>query len=935
MTRWRRLLVSGLLLTSMVIQPLQVMAQTDEDPPTSTNNGPYSSEKTGDTISIEVPDCPGVTRDIDAHKVPPSIYPKPCGAQGTGATTNNLGQPTGEYGSGLGAPPDGTLFWTSTCGQTYNITQGMGTHAIDYSNYDYTLGVTGHPGVDIGMPTGTPLCSPVAGTVSVSGGSGYFYNTEASRYETGKGELRIVMSNGDELIMGHMSSITVSVGQTITVGQSVGLSGMPGNDHLHLEYRKAGEATPSGFRAVDPREVFGVPAGSAPTGGSGTPSTPSAPSGGGGSANSMSYFQDKYGFIAPSGDQYAATIAANQANFTILRDWAVKAGPLVGIEPEMIVWWTVVETREPWDSYSYSNCGDYTYETDINCPAVYSGGWQVGYGQQYVVGGGGGLAKAFTEMRGSPSDASLVQRLGQEVLDKAGIGKTFPNQNISQLEANGSYSYSTEGNYWLYTILKDPAVSAYLLGQELASDTAAAGGGSFMDHMCGWGSYYCQQDTIQKFANGMNDVLKAWGIAGSASTATCTTGNALSGANGCSTQADSLNGNSVEEFVQKINENMDVYKSSADCGDVPWEMMAAIHLRETGLLREFTGNNGGPWQVDPPQDGLDEFDFSASGCWSAEHLQGKAGDAPLSGRLRPQMDPSNSSDAELIKHAFFGFNGRGGFESNAESGKCTPKSEGDAYNWDCSAYVMNNWDAQHSDMCIRGRIDGGPLQDHCQGIDGAWKVYYKLVYSTYDGDGKLLVYGGKCQEGNGTTTTTNPDGSTTTTSLPTDTGKSINSQFFGGIGGGAGTHIGIDIGNGINDPIYAISDGEIVESGWTYPPAGQINSPTGYYLKLKTKGPSGDRWVYYGHLSPEELAGTGSKVVAGQKIGKTGALMVMDPQGNYVRNGITGGPHLHFDIRTQSREDGNINGHVQPCSVPGFDQGYPELTCPGAGGQPW
>src|SRR5690606_8376953 len=84
-------------------------------------------------IKLEVPDCPGVVREINAYNLPPSIYPKPnCGSGTPGNGTNG---PTGvcttdpsiqAYGTGEGAPPDGSIFWTFIGSTTGSLGQGFG-----------------------------------------------------------------------------------------------------------------------------------------------------------------------------------------------------------------------------------------------------------------------------------------------------------------------------------------------------------------------------------------------------------------------------------------------------------------------------------------------------------------------------------------------------------------------------------------------------------------------------------------------------------------------------------------------------------------------------------------------------------------------------------------------------------------------------------------
>jgi murein DD-endopeptidase MepM/ murein hydrolase activator NlpD len=139
--------------------------------------------------------------------------------------------------------------------QEFGHTEFSIAHFAWYA-YGQVYGLDGyeHPGLDIGMPAGTWLYSPVEGTVEISGNTPFY-----TFYGNGRpnvGELLIVTDDGDEVILGHMGRIAVNVGDRVEVGQFVGLSGGDNGDHLHLEVR---EIQPGGwFRAVDPRKSFVV-----------------------------------------------------------------------------------------------------------------------------------------------------------------------------------------------------------------------------------------------------------------------------------------------------------------------------------------------------------------------------------------------------------------------------------------------------------------------------------------------------------------------------------------------------------------------------------------------------------------------------------------------------------------------------------------------------
>ncbi|MFD7442754.1 M23 family metallopeptidase [Streptomyces sp. NPDC059909] len=87
----------------------------------------------------------------------------------------------------------------------------------------------GHTGVDFHAPSGTSVVAVGMGTVVEAGWGGAYGNN-----------IVIKMKDGTYTQYGHLSSIGVSVGQTVTPGQKIGLSGSTGNStgpHLHFEAR--------------------------------------------------------------------------------------------------------------------------------------------------------------------------------------------------------------------------------------------------------------------------------------------------------------------------------------------------------------------------------------------------------------------------------------------------------------------------------------------------------------------------------------------------------------------------------------------------------------------------------------------------------------------------------------------------------------------------
>ncbi|MGW3116898.1 M23 family metallopeptidase [Streptomyces sp. NPDC001107] len=90
-----------------------------------------------------------------------------------------------------------------------------------------------HTGIDFHAASGTTVHAVGSGTVVEAGWGGAYGN-----------QIVIKMADGMYTMYGHLSSIGVSVGQTVTPGQQIGLSGATGNatgPHLHFEARTTSE----------------------------------------------------------------------------------------------------------------------------------------------------------------------------------------------------------------------------------------------------------------------------------------------------------------------------------------------------------------------------------------------------------------------------------------------------------------------------------------------------------------------------------------------------------------------------------------------------------------------------------------------------------------------------------------------------------------------
>ena len=97
-----------------------------------------------------------------------------------------------------------------------------------------------HEGIDIAVPTGTPVAAAASGTVIVAGWMG------------GYGNLVVIDHGGGvATAYGHNSGFAVGYGQPVSQGQIVAYAGSTGNStgpHVHFEVRVNGSAVdPLGY----------------------------------------------------------------------------------------------------------------------------------------------------------------------------------------------------------------------------------------------------------------------------------------------------------------------------------------------------------------------------------------------------------------------------------------------------------------------------------------------------------------------------------------------------------------------------------------------------------------------------------------------------------------------------------------------------------------
>ncbi len=97
-----------------------------------------------------------------------------------------------------------------------------------------TQGLHGYNGIDIGIPTGSPV---------MASGNGRIILTKTSGYNGGYGNMIIIAhDNNIQTVYAHLSKVNVSIGQTVSQGEVIGATGNTGHStgpHLHFEVRGA------------------------------------------------------------------------------------------------------------------------------------------------------------------------------------------------------------------------------------------------------------------------------------------------------------------------------------------------------------------------------------------------------------------------------------------------------------------------------------------------------------------------------------------------------------------------------------------------------------------------------------------------------------------------------------------------------------------------
>ena len=170
--------------------------------------------------------------------------------------------------------------------------------------------------------------------------------------------------------------------------------------------------------------------------------------------------------------------------------------------------------------------------------------------------------------------------------------------------------------------------------------------------------------------------------------------------------------------VEAINALKGSYEQAGSAEGVPWTLLAALDYRESGNDPNRSALSGEPiGEANPDNPSTTTTSKLDSLERAAEHLKAMA--SSVYG-----VELTVASPPEDVKAALLAYN-RGSIYKQAGA------------SWDVSPYVMNQFDAAHTDM-VWPSIAGEPLAGRTEyGRYGGWTVFVRLGGASADGCGGL------------------------------------------------------------------------------------------------------------------------------------------------------------------------------------------------------
>ncbi|GGV51228.1 M23 family metallopeptidase [Streptomyces griseoflavus] len=186
---------------------------------------------------------PGLKLSVDgkaAEAPKKSATPKPAAPKPAAPKAEKPAEKPAQQSSERTAPQASTQTTANQAASGYSSPVPGGSLGTAYKASGSMWSSGYHTGVDFAVPTGTSLKAVGSGTVVSAGWAGAYGN-----------QVVIKLADGHYAQYAHLSSLSVSAGQSVSGGQQVGLSGSTGNStgpHLHFEIR----TTPNYGSDVDP-----------------------------------------------------------------------------------------------------------------------------------------------------------------------------------------------------------------------------------------------------------------------------------------------------------------------------------------------------------------------------------------------------------------------------------------------------------------------------------------------------------------------------------------------------------------------------------------------------------------------------------------------------------------------------------------------------------
>ena len=182
----------------------------------------------------------------------------------------------------------------------------------------------------------------------------------------------------------------------------------------------------------------------------------------------------------------------------------------------------------------------------------------------------------------------------------------------------------------------------------------------------------------------------------------------------------------TDEQLEAVKANKPFYEKAASEAGIPWQVIAAIHLREHSLLRDNPSNGQGIYQF-----------FSSSErekCVGGDFTPGKVSDQQFQIQTNCAAIAIRDSyglkgtDDDSVKKTFFRYNGMA--SAYIRQAKSLGFNDKEANNGEGSPYVMNRYDAKRdpnkNKKWCQIKTDGGPMSCPANKDYGAF-VYYKAI----------------------------------------------------------------------------------------------------------------------------------------------------------------------------------------------------------------